>query len=74
MSVNLTKYDTSTDIGLWHHVAANDPAPEWALYTRRCTNAVTQPLVGHREGLRANEMMTLHSAFRILARLGETAH
>ena len=74
MSVNLAKHDTSTDIGLWHHVAANDPAPEWALYTRRCTNAVTPPLPAHLEGLSANDMITLHSAIRILAILGETAH
>lgn len=32
------------------------------------------PLHGHREGLRANDLVTLHSAFVILAHVGGTAH
>lgn len=32
------------------------------------------PLAGHREGLRANDLVTLHSAFVILAFHGGTAH
>jgi hypothetical protein len=31
-------------------------------------------LVGHREGLRANDMITLHSAFVCLSLQGFTAH
>lgn len=32
------------------------------------------PLVGHREGLRANDLVTLASAFWILGNEGGTAH
>jgi hypothetical protein len=32
------------------------------------------PLAGHREGLRANDMISLHSAFVILSYHGGTAH
>jgi hypothetical protein len=32
------------------------------------------PLAGHREGLRANDLVTLHSAFVIMAMEGGTAH
>lgn len=32
------------------------------------------PLAGHREGLRANDMISLHSAFVIIAFHGGTAH
>lgn len=32
------------------------------------------PLEGHREGLRANDLITLASAFTIIDRLGHTAH
>ena len=32
------------------------------------------PLVGHREGLRANDLITLDSAFRIMGQLGHLAH
>lgn len=32
------------------------------------------PLVGHREGLRANDLITLASAFWIISQSGGTAH
>jgi hypothetical protein len=48
---------------------------DWHLAKRHAqTSTPWYPLVGHREGLRSNDLITLASAFWILALEGGTAH
>jgi hypothetical protein len=63
--------------------AHTQPTPEWELAYRRLSahqNAACQTggtgfqLVGHRDGLQANDPVSLASALTILAQRGHTAH
>ncbi len=45
-----------------------------SLHSQPANRAPWYPLVGHREGLRANDLITLDSAFRIMGQLGHLAH
>lgn len=60
-------------------IHTDGPVPEWDLQERRVngkgrTRYPWYPLVGHRSGLRANDMISLASALFILALEGGTAH
>ncbi len=69
MKINLTK-------------ASDTPLTDWERETLRNADRANvkpgalpwYPLAGHREGLRANDPVTLHSAFLILAHEGGTVH
>lgn len=61
--------DKITDDGL---IAAR---ADWILAKRHAMTAVPwYPLVGHREGLRRNDLVTLASAFTVISYHGGTAH
>lgn len=52
-----------------------NPLPyESSAVASRPTPTPSSPLVGHRTGLQANSLTTLHSAFVILSLSGGTAH
>lgn len=69
VSLDKPSYSTTYD-----HFATTPS--ESRLAARRLAHQVAPyyPLMGHRPGLRANDLMTLASAFMILANEGGTAH
>ncbi len=69
--VTLAKITDTPDLTLSPEVAETDLR---IVRARKHGRSPSYPLYGHREGLRVNDMISLHSALVILAMNGGTAH
>lgn len=76
MTVNMDKYDKTTETGYWNHIVASTPVPEWELTIRRAKRAgyPGRVNIGGHLALSSNDPATLADLFNRHAHQGGTAH